>query len=569
MQDIFFSSCGWDTARYTIFSRNVFENLIYYSHFFSAIPALIIGLFVFLKSKKILVARILFVNTLLFSVWIYFDLILWATEKPAYTMFFWSIIILVEVLVYVTSYYLVRLFVDNKDISILSKFLIFFVILPLIVIIPTRYNLVNFDFTNCDRAATESNVITYYSYSLEILFSILIIYFAFLGYRKAEVKNKRKILFFTTGIIFFLLTFSLGNIIGSFTDNWRISQYGLFGMPIFVGFLAYLIVRYQAFNIKLLSTQALVIALIILIGSLFLVRDMFTMRIITGITLALTVVAGWQLVHSVKHEVQQKEELQALADQLAIANDKLHQLDKAKSEFISIASHQLRTPLTSIKGFGSLLLEGTYGSLSEPQRNALEKIYISNERLIHLVEDLLNVSRIEAGRMEFDFQEGQIEDLVQEVVDTLELSAKSKSLYLDWKKPEKSLPKIKIDIAKIKEVISNMVDNAIKYTPKGGVTVRVKLNKPQISNPESKTERGTIQVIVSDTGIGMEKEDLENIFNKFERGRGVSHYHTEGTGLGMYVGKKVVEVHKGRIWAESDGKGRGSRFILELPVDIA
>jgi signal transduction histidine kinase len=379
----------------------------------------------------------------------------------------------------------------------------------------------------------------------------------------------------TFGIELFLLSFFFSVFIVDYLvdrgyiagGNYNLEQYGLFSMTIFIGFLAYLIVRYKAFDIKLLSTQALVVALIILIGSLFLVQDMFTIRIITGITLALTVVAGWQLVRSVKLEVQRKEELQALSDQLAGANDKLRQLDKAKSEFISIASHQLRTPLTSIKGFGSLLLEGTYGPVPETQRKALEKVYISNERLIQLVEDLLNISRIEAGRMEFDFQETQIEDLVQETVDTLELSAKQKGLYLHWGKPTSPLPKLKIDITKIKEVISNMIDNAIKYTQRGGVTVRVESGA--FYDHGEKERKNIVRVVVSDTGIGMDKEELESIFNKFERGKTVNHYHTEGTGLGMYVGKKMVEAHKGRIWAESEGKGKGSKFILELPVSAA
>jgi signal transduction histidine kinase len=335
-------------------------------------------------------------------------------------------------------------------------------------------------------------------------------------------------------------------------------------MPVFMGFLAYLIVRYKAFDIKLIAAQALVVALVILVGSQFFFIQNPTNKALNLITLALVLGFGYALIKSVKLEVQRKEELQNLSDQLVIANDKLRQLDKAKSEFISIASHQLRTPLTSIKGFTSLLLEGTYGQVPETQRGALEKIYISNERLIQLVEDLLNISRIEAGRMEFDFEEAAIEDLVDEVVKTLEISAKAKDLYLHWKKPSGALPKVKIDIAKIKEVISNMVDNAIKYTPKGGVTVRVEKNT--VWNSDRNEYQTFVRVIVSDTGIGMDAEEINMIFEKFQRGKQVAHYHTEGTGLGMYIAKKIVAEHKGRIWAESDGKGKGSRFILELPA---
>jgi signal transduction histidine kinase len=300
-------------------------------------------------------------------------------------------------------------------------------------------------------------------------------------------------------------------------------------------------------------------------------------------------------VKSVKLEVQRKEELQELykqearrkaeiqkmADQLSSANDKLHQLDKAKSEFISIASHQLRTPPTSIKGFGSLILEGTYGEISPAVRNAVEKMYISNERQLHLVEDLLNISRIESGRMEFVFKPEQIEDIVDEIVSTLELAAKNAKLFLHWERPALPLPKVKIDITKVKEVISNMVDNAVKYTQKGGITVKVELT-PSSLLPLGKGEKaadefpsplqgedqgGVVRVVVSDTGIGMDEEEIYMIFEKFQRGKQVAHYHTDGTGLGMYIGKKIVTEHKGRIWAESSGKGKGSKFILELPAN--
>jgi signal transduction histidine kinase len=562
---MFFSSCGWDSAKFLIFSHNVFENLIYYSHFFSAIPALSIGLLVFIKDRKSLVSKLLFFNTILFSVWVYFDLILWATEKPDYTMFFWSLIVLVEILIYGTSLYFIQVFIDEKDISFIKKIIILLIISPVIVLLFTRYNLINFDFTNCDRGATEGMIATYYTYFVEILFTGWIILFAILRYRKSEKEKKRRIFLVTMGIFFFLFLFSLGNIVGSFTEDWRIPHYGLFGMPIFVGFLAYLIVKYKVFNVKLIASQALIIGLVIGIGAQFFFIQNTTNQILTGITLAIAIIFGYQLVRSVKLEVERKEELEKLSTQLAGANDQLHQLDKAKSEFISIASHQLRTPLTAIKGFVSLLLEGTYGQVPETQKAALEKVYISNERLVQLVEDLLNISRIESGRMEFDFQDGQIEDLVTEAVNTLDLSAKNKGLYLGWKKPAQLFPKIKIDITKVKEVVSNMIDNSIKYTQKGGVTVRTE--KGSFFDHDTMEQKNIVRVIVSDTGIGMDKEDIENIFNKFVRGKEISHYHTDGTGLGMFIAKKVAEAHQGKIWAESAGKGMGSRFILELPAN--
>lgn len=140
----------------------------------------------------------------------------------------------------------------------------------------------------------------------------------------------------------------------------------------------------------------------------------------------------------------------------------------------------------------------------------------------------------------------------------------AKDLYLNWERPQQPLPKLKADITKVKEVVSNMIDNSIKYTQKGGTTVRVEVGRfydhGQLEN------KNVVRVIVSDTGIGMEKEELESIFNKFERGKDISHYHTDGTGLGMFIAKKITEAHHGKIWAESVGRNKGSKFILELPV---
>lgn len=537
-------------------------SLTYYSHIPTAVLSLLIGLYTYFKSGRKLAGAILLSITISFFIWSALSLITWFGHDSRLIMFAWSLFVMLDILIFALSLYFIYVFIDGKDIPSLKKALIILVVSPIIILAPTVLNLMSFNVDSCE---SQENILVKIGYLVEIIFAAWIIILCIYRYIKIkDATTRKKIILLAVGILFFLFAFSWANITASLTLDWNTSEYGFFGMPIFLAFLAYLIVRYKAFNIKLIATQALVAGLVILIGSEFFFIQNTTNIILTLITLLIALGFGYMLVKSVKIEVENKERLQSLSDQLSDANAKLRQLDKAKSEFISIASHQLRTPLTSIKGFGSLLLEGTYGVVPEAQRGALEKIYISNERLIQLVEDLLNISRIEAGRMEFDFQEAQIEDLVQEAVQTLELSAKAKNLYLQWGKPAIAMPKLKIDITKIKEVISNMVDNAIKYTQKGGITVKLETNTAW--DTEHKEHKESVRVVVSDTGIGMDEEEIEMIFEKFQRGKQVAHYHTDGTGLGMYIGKKIVAEHKGKIWAESDGRGMGSRFILELPV---
>lgn len=262
------------------------------------------------------------------------------------------------------------------------------------------------------------------------------------------------------------------------------------------------------------------------------------------------------LVKSVTGEIQKRKQIQDTAQEIFKANKTLHRLDRAKSEFIAGASHQLRSPLSVIKGIGSMLLDGSYGKLNSPIKDAMEKVYISNERLIGLIEDLLDVSHLEEGKVDFNFQKIDVNGVVQKAVDGLSLQAQNKKLYLKfspWKK-SKLLPWM--DEQKVTEAVSNLIDNAIKYTRKGGVRAQVK----KVGN--------SVRISVTDTGIGLRKEEASHLFQKFVRaGRG-NKMSTVGTGLGLFVVRKMIEAHKGYIWSESKGEGQGSTFIIELPLNL-
>ncbi len=240
--------------------------------------------------------------------------------------------------------------------------------------------------------------------------------------------------------------------------------------------------------------------------------------------------------------------------ELRDANVRLQQLDTAKTEFISLASHQLRTPLTIIKGYISMMVEGTWGKVPSKQAEQLDKVYKSNDRLINLVEDLLTVSRIESGRLEFEWEMISLEEMVESAVTEFSQVAKEKNLYLKLNKPEKPLPKIKIDSLKIRQVVQNLIDNALHYTKKGGITINLEEDKKKI------------RFSIKDTGIGISAKEKVTLFEKFSRGKEVGKMHTEGTGLGLYLGAKMINAHDGKIWVESEGKGKGSTFFFELPV---
>lgn len=233
------------------------------------------------------------------------------------------------------------------------------------------------------------------------------------------------------------------------------------------------------------------------------------------------------------------------------------EIDRMKSEFISVASHQLRTPLSAIKWVINLLLEGDAGPLSKEQSNLLKKGYDTNERMITLVNDLLNVSRIEEGRYQYEFHFDHIEHVIDTLLSEVKPVADQKKIEILFNKDSASLPKVKVDVNKIRLAIQNLVDNAIKYTPQGG---KVRIN--------ASLKEKYIQIEVGDSGVGIPKDQQAKIFQKFFRASNVVKMQTEGSGLGLFIVKNVVERHGGKIWFASE-EGKGTIFSFTLPVDAS
>lgn len=544
--------CQWDTARYFIFSENVFSHLIYYSHLLPLVASLVLGLFILFSSKGSAAGKALFFAIIGLDIWLTFDLILWATELPRYTMFFWSIINMVEPMIYAGILFFLYFFIHGKSPSFWQTFFLAALVIPTIVLTPTHFALEAFNLTNCDREAVEGFMV-YYGYFVEILITLWILIFGFTSFIRQKIaEERRKIAIVVLGSVFLLLSFATGNVIGSFFVDWTIGQYGLFGIPIFVGLLTYLIVRFHAFNTRLIAAQALVAGVWILVLGLLFVRTIEVVRVITGVTLLFVIILGITLVRGVKREIEQREKLELLTKELKAANDRLKELDQLKSEFLSIASHQLRAPITAIRGYAANIADGTYGAVPDYLREPLGTMQETTRLMVNSIEDYLNISRIEQGRMKFEKSTFDLADLAKKVVNELTPVATAKKLTLSINAPEDL--NVNADIGKIKQIITNLVDNSIKYTKEGSVTVSVA------------SEGGKAKVTIADTGIGIAPEEIGGLFEKFKRARGANNVNTTGTGLGLYVAKQLAEGHGGSVHAESDGPGKGSRFIIELPL---
>ena len=231
------------------------------------------------------------------------------------------------------------------------------------------------------------------------------------------------------------------------------------------------------------------------------------------------------------------------------------EIDRMKSEFISIAAHQLRTPLSAVKWVLRMIIDEDMGKITEEQKKFLLKGYQSNERMVRLVNDLLDVSRIEEGRFQYKFVNTQIEEVVEGLLPDFKSTVTEKQLKLIFKKPARPMPKVKVDSSKIRIVIQNLIENAVRYTPpKGKITISLKLLDKYL------------QFQIKDTGVGIPQNQRSKLFTKFFRADNVIRLQTDGTGLGLFIIKNIIRKHGGKVWVESE-ENKGSTFYFTVPLD--
>lgn len=252
-----------------------------------------------------------------------------------------------------------------------------------------------------------------------------------------------------------------------------------------------------------------------------------------------------------RFNVTLQEKIDEATYQLRRANEKLKALDESKDDFISMASHQLRTPLTSIKGYISMVLEGDAGKVTPTQSEMLGQAFFSSQRMVYLISDLLNVSRLKTGKFVIEKSQINLATMVGQELKQLQETADSRHLTLSFEHPD-DFPDLMLDETKTRQVIMNFVDNAIYYTPAGG-HIKVRL----IDNPS------TVELRVEDDGIGVSKSDQHHLFTKFYRAGNARKARPDGTGLGLFMAKKVIIAEEGSLIFESvEGKGSTFGFVF-------
>ena len=526
-------------------------SFILYSHIPSIVIALIVSSYVLYKTKS-LAGRVLFALAVTFSLWVGLSLSIWLWYGQASPlMAAWSVLGLLTDIMFILVFYFVYVLVFEKNMPGWMFIGWSILLVPVLFFTSTNFNLIGYDIRDC--VAVENTMFTNYYYGIGFLVFLLLPIIGYIGWKRATTANKGGIPMVIAGAELFLLAFFTTGVIATYlVDNNIISdfgleQYGIMAMAVFMTFLGYVIVKYQEFRIKLIATQALVVAIVILIATGFTFAQNTMSYVLVGVTLALAAITGYLLIGSVKKEIDQRERIEKLAKELEVSNEQL-------SEFMSLATHEIRNPATFIKGFTAGALEGDLGELTPAIKDGMQKIFVRVNDIIHLGNQYLDKSKLELNQLKYEFTTLDLGKLVEDLVRESQPTATQYGITATSAIDKSADYTVQADSGKIKEVIENLIDNAIKYTPKGSVTASVLKGD------------NTVTVKIADTGNGIPAEVIPQLFKKFSRAD-AQKANLSGTGLGLYLAKIFIDAHHGRIWVESQGKDNGSTFYVELPVN--
>ena len=439
------------------------------------------------------------------------------------------------------------LYVFPKDVKFFPRWYKY-ILLPIVTII-SFINLTPFVFNQLSTQAVANEVAKvvigpglplFIAISVFLIFGSLVILITKTKKATGVLKSQLKLILIGSFITYSLIiVFSL--ILPTVFSNVTFVKLApVFALP-FIIFTFYSMYRHKLFNIKDMATIILTFALSVTTFLEIIYSTGFSQILFRSSIFLLVLIFSTQLIRNMI--------------KLEQANVRLQELDVLKSEFVSLATHQIRAPLSAIKGYLSEVFEGDFGPVTDELKKPLQIVFQSTENLVHIVGDFLNISRIEQNKMKYELKPLNLKQLVEELKKELKPNIDRAGLGFSFEAPAGNY-EIYADIGKVREVVSNLVDNALKYTKQGSIKITLSSNEA--------TQK--VRLAVTDTGIGIDPAVMPKLFQKFTRAEGANEVNIIGTGLGLYVAKMMIEGQGGRIWAESAGLGKGSQFYVELPI---
>ncbi len=483
-------------------------------------------------------------------------------ESPSLSLWMWRVVIFIAVWFCFGIFHLATIFPQSKPIY--GRQYLFFT-LPAVTVV-SILTLTPLVFNHLRTLPIPGTIPAIETGPLISLFGVTVVLLVLgaigkfvhrLRHSEGDIQNQSGLITVGTGITFALLIVCNFVLPVGFKMVTLIPFGAVFILP-FIVCTAYAIVRYKLFNAQVVVTE--IFAFLMVIATLLQIpfsssRSELLLRV--GI-FVLVLVFDILLVKRTTNEVRQRELIEKQEKELEGMNTRLRDLDQQKNEFLSFASHQLRTPLTAIKWSAGAMLDGMFGEMRPELAEPVRTIFEESSLMAVFINDYLNVSRIEQGRMEYRYVPTNLVEVLKTTASQMGPAVHEKGLTLVVT-PSVDTCMVWGDASKLTQVISNLIDNSVKYTEKGTITISLVPHAVE----------GIVRIEIKDTGIGMDRKTLSKVFDKFARGENAREVNSAGSGLGLFIVKTFVDAHKGKIWIESEGLGKGSMFVIEFPLFVS
>lgn len=556
-------------------------SLILYSHIPIITICILVSFFIIFKKEKKSVDLSLFLISILLGMRIIFSLILWSSNKGNVIMTLWAFSIVIEPLIYTCGLNLAKILIDNKLINLREYYIFAILYTPIIVFLPTKYMLYGFDFSN--YTGIEGPMSLYYCYGIQILTVCYMTYYVIKRVYLDKILIGSKTILSVVSLIFFLVSFWLGNLIGSFTGNWVSAEFGLLGIPIFFIIMLYNTTDFRIFNTKISGKNILVVSLWILIASLVLITDLIMSHVVVAITFTVSLIIGIILIKSSEKERIHLEKISSLAASLESLNStlsekveeqtkeikksyelerkarrELEKLSETKDKFISIAQHNLRIPITNIKNKINFAISRTATDTDTTTTNILNETNKSIDYLTEIADDFKNIAKLNSNSQILNTSNATLLPILENILRELKIDIENINIEVTYPSHTSDWPELKIDTNRIKEVLMVILENAVRYNFKNGKI-----------NIETKTTGDNFEIKIFNTGIGLTLDENKQLFNRsFYRSKIAKELNPIGMGIGLSLSKNIVEAHHGTLEISSGGENMGVTVNVTLPFDF-
>jgi signal transduction histidine kinase len=513
-----------------LFDFSIAPSFLYYTYIPIMLLLLVLGLWVYRSGRDRISNQLFFAFTGVYVLDLINEIILWTASSVSVVHFGWQMVSMLKFFVALVFFSFAATFIQKKDLSKTLKKILLLVSLPVFILTPTTLNIGYFDYGYCEGVST---LLKYYVYLFELF---CLVYIGFLGFNSVN-REKKGVKIFTIFSSIMLLALLLVNVMGDQTLFYEIDIIGPLGVLLFVAGLTFSIVRYGIFNIKLLGAHVLVSALAFLSFAALFIRNIGNIKIILVINLTVTLIIGYFLVRSIKQIDTQRELLETS--------------NQNQQSLLHFITHQIKGYMTKSRNIFDGMLAGDYGNITDDLKKIAQHGFDSDTQGVETVQAILKATDLKSGRILFDKGRVDISSLVAQVSEKAKESATKKGLEFTFD-IEPNLEAI-VDVMQMKELFMNLINNAILYTKKGEIKITLR------------AKDSDIRFSVIDTGFGLTIEDKENLFTEGGKSKEALSINVESTGYGLFISKKIVEEHNGKIGAHSPGRNKGSEFFVILP----